>query len=305
MGYLARGGRLLPLAVALTMLVVVFVILRDQLAALTLADVTAEFRSLDTFQLGTAGLFTIMSYLVLTQYDRLALDYAQLAMDPVDIREIAFIAFAIGNTVGVSALSGGAIRLRAYSQEGIPGLEVATIVAFCALTFTVGAPLLLGLALLLTPATAIADLHLPPLLPDLLSIGLIGFTLGYLVLAYLAKGSGRWRDRVPPLRIAWRQVTVACLDMLCVAAVLYCLLPGDLNVTYVTLLSAYMIALFLGLVSSVPGGLGVFEAMLLVLLPQVPAAELLAAVLVFRIIYFLLPLLLALVVLAARELRLA
>ncbi|XOV86588.1 MAG: bifunctional lysylphosphatidylglycerol flippase/synthetase MprF [Pseudomonadota bacterium] len=305
--YLRRLGRALPALFAVLVLIAVALVLGHELGATSLDDITAELQSLSWRQLGLALFFTCLSYYLLTHYDRLALAYVGHQVEPWEMRVISFTAFAIGNNLGVSAISGGSVRLRAYSLIGISAIDVGKIVAFCALTFTLGAALLLGIALVIEPAQALEPLRFPVGLLRTLGGLLIAVTLVYLATARSLNTQllfGSWRFALPGFRIAVQQVLVASLDLMSAAAVLYVLLPAGHDVSYPVLLGAYVIAICLGLVSSLPGGIGVFEGMMLLLLPTFPTAELLAAVLVYRLIYYLLPLSVAAGILVTRELRL-
>jgi glycosyltransferase 2 family protein len=139
--------RQLPILFAVAVVVVVGYVLHHQLDAISLRDVQDEIRSLTATQLSLAFLCTIVSYLSLTNYDRLALQYVKHRIDVPELLSISFTAFAIGHNVGFAAVSGGSIRFRAYSAEGLSAVEIGKVIAFCSLTFAIGGSLLLGTTL--------------------------------------------------------------------------------------------------------------------------------------------------------------
>lgn len=245
-----------------------------------------------------------LGYLVLTAYDHLAMVYVRHPLPRGRITLASFISYAFSNTVGISIVTGGSLRYRFYSAWGLTAEEIARVVAFTAATFWLGIFTLGGLLFLV----------LPPELPSLgvlspFSLRGIGVILLILVGYYLfATARYRrplrvksWEFALPSLRVAVRQLLLGALDWALAGSVLYVLLPSGAGLTLGDFLGVYLLAQSGALISHVPGGLGIFETLIVFLLPEVPAPELLGALLIFRGVYYLLPLAVATVLLGGIE----
>jgi phosphatidylglycerol lysyltransferase len=253
-----------------------------------------------------AVLLTTLGYAVMTLYDRFALASIGRQLPWRRVSLISFISYAFSNAVGMSLLVSGSIRYRFYIQSGLSTTEVARVVLFCTLSFWLGLLALTGVTLLLVP--------LPPELP-LATFGLpMGALLTLLPLAWLAGGLirrplrlWRWRVSLPSPATGLRQILVGAFDWGLAAAVLYVLMPNELNNGFGHFLAIFVIAQMIGLISHVPGGLGVFEAVMLAGFGatgnEALAAPILGALAVFRVIYYLLPLCSATVLVLQREAR--
>ena len=268
------------------------------------ADVLAQLAATPRDALFAALILTIAGYGTLTFYDVIALRYAGVKLGWPVTALASFCAFAVGYTVGFAALSGGSIRLRVYSSAGVSPGQIAQVIAFCEFTSLTGALPLLGGSLLLNSHRASVALHMAEplvILGGLLAIALIA---GYLALNIWRSTPLHVAGRsvpIPGIRLALAQVVVACADQALAAAVLYVLLPAGAVDGFGAFLGLYLVAISVGLLSGVPGGFGVFETVFILLVPGVPAHQLFAALFAGRAIYCLLPFLVALVVLAARE----
>ncbi len=293
-----------PAMIAFLMFLFAARVLSQELSSIHFADVMAQLHNIPWYKVSLAFLFTAISYFSLTNYDRLALKYINHELNIWKTRAISFTAFAVGHTVGVSTISGGSIRYRAYSTAQFSAIEIASIIAFCTLTFGVGASLLLGMTLLLESTSSLAGLGVSDFILTILTILFIALTSVYLLLSVIRKQPirvGQWSFSLPDKSIAFQQVLFASIDLLAAAATLYILLPDTLSLNYPVLLGAYLIAIFLGVISNVPGGIGVFEGTLLLLLPDMPKVELLGAIIAYRVIYYLVPLGLAIVLMSIHE----
>lgn len=267
-------------------------------------EVLAHIAATPTRALSLALLLTAGSYLVLTQFDALAVRAIGAHVHWRTIVTTSFAAFAVGHNIGFAALSGGSIRLRWYSRAGLSAWQITQLIAFCSFTSLLGAALLCGLSLAGRPHLAGDVLHIGRF--GALAVGLlfIGFVIAYCLLGFLRREPlvlGRLRVPTPRLPIALGQVAVGSIDLTLAAGVLYVLLPESATHGFLAFLSVYLLSVAAGLASSLPGGIGVFETVLLLLLPDGPADEKLAAMLTYRAIYYLLPFVLALSSLAARE----
>ncbi len=218
----------------------------------------------------------------------------------------SLMAAAVGNNLGVAALSGGAVRYRLYSAIGLPAGDIGWLVGFGSITFALGVMTLGGLSLVLEAGSSATLLHLMPG-----PARLVGFTLLALVAAYLAFIAVRrrplavraWSIALPRLPTAAAQVLAGCLDLLFAGAALHVLLPEGHGVGFSAFAGLYALAVAAGAASNVPGGLGVFETAIVGLMPQVAVPALLGSILVYRAIYYLLPFSLALIGLIASEVR--
>jgi phosphatidylglycerol lysyltransferase len=211
----------------------------------------------------------------------------------------SFIAYAFGNNVGLSLLSSGSVRVRLYSQFGIPSGDIARIVAFTAAQLWAGLLPLAGVALL-----AGARGPLPPGVARVAGVLALAAVAGYLVLC--ARGrelSVRgFTLRPPSLPLALAQVAVSAADWTVAAWVLWLLLPAAAAVSFPSLLGLFLAAQIGGLVSQLPGGIGVFDTIVLAALtPSVPAPEALSVVVAYRIVYYVVPFLVAFALLVANE----
>lgn len=214
----------------------------------------------------------------------------------------SFIAYAFANNLGMGVLMGGALRAGVYSRFGVSLVQVAKVTAYGTLTFSLGVALLLGGALVRARPEVFELLRLSPAAGRAVGALLILVPFGY-----VAACAGRRRPirvfgrsfETPSARLAAVQTGFGLLDVSCSAALLWLLL-GAAAPHFVVFLGAYLVSIVAGLVSGVPGGVGVFESVMLKLLPSVDRAALAAALLGYRLTYYLAPLIVALVVLALR-----
>ncbi|MGB5639732.1 MAG: bifunctional lysylphosphatidylglycerol flippase/synthetase MprF [Sedimenticolaceae bacterium] len=282
-------------------------ILHRELAGVHFADVLARFRAVPWNAMLLALGFTCASYAALTGYDWLALRHIGRRLPYLNVALTSFIATAVGHNLGVAMLSGGAVRYRLYSAAGLSAAEVATVIGMIGLTFGLGVSFVVGLILLLATSEAALVLHLPAGLLQAVGVLLLTAVLAYAVWGAVRRAPLRlrgWQLAVPRPATTVLQVLFALADIACAAAVLYALLPAELAVSYPQLLSIYVLAVTAGILSHVPGGLGVFETVLLLSLPDAPRDVLLSAVLAYRAIYYLLPLGLAALLAVVQELHL-
>lgn len=278
-------------------------VLHRSLAALSLADVLAHLRAVPGGSVLAACLFTAGSYLMLTFYDYLALRGVGEKLPWPKVALTSFIAFGIGHSVGVSSISGGSIRYRDYSAAGVPALNVAGVVALVSLTFVLGIGTLLGLSLLVASEDAVQVIHLQPWQVQGIGAVILGLVIAYATMTRLRRTPihiGKRSFTLPPFALTLRQILVASTDLCLVAATLFVLLPDSIALNYPGFVGLFVLAVYAGTLSNVPGGLGVFESVLILLLPGAPPEAVLGSVLLYRIIYYLLPFMLAILALGLR-----
>ncbi len=297
-----------PPAVGFCLFLVALWVLHHALQRTTYADLKHEIEGLAGWRVLVALAFTAVSFIALAGYEDLALRSIGKRLAWARAALVAFIAQSIGHSTGFSAFIGVGLRYRIYAANGLDLADVAKVQLFFSWTFALGVMLLSGLALVFEPHVAAAVIALP--------LG-VWQTLGALLLlgvvVYLAlSASGRFavlrvrghRLDLPPFGLTVAQISLAVADMAAAAAALYVLLP-DMGVSFAAFLGMFTAAIIVGLLSNVPGALGVLESVLLLMLA--PTAEQLPAVMggmvVFRAVYYILPLLLGAVTLAGLEWR--
>jgi phosphatidylglycerol lysyltransferase len=267
-------------------------------------DILAHVHAIPTSRLLAAVVLTFAGYGCLTLYDALGLRFAGVRVPYPRLALISFMGYAIGHNVGLNTLSGGAVRYRAYLPLGLTAKQIGTVIAFGTLTFVLGAAVLLGLSLLSQAAVSGSVLHVHPSVVVAVGCVLLGGVGSYLWLAYSRHKSLRYGKIVIPIpkgRIALAQIAVASADLLCAAGVLYVLLPPQAAIGFAEFAGLYLIAVTAGIISNVPGGVGVFESVLLLIFRSVPPDHLLGALLAYRIIYYFGPFAVALTLLGAHE----
>jgi phosphatidylglycerol lysyltransferase len=302
----SRLSGIIGATATIAIIVVALWFLHRELAGISFAAVMSNIGSIPTWTLFAAAGFTICSYTVLTGYDAAGLHYLGSTIPYRQTALTSFMAFAVGHNVGVASLSGGSIRYRMYTLAGLSAPDVARLIVFISSTFGIGASGLLGVALLFMPATQTAVLHVPPSVIQL--AGYLLLSVPFIYVAFTAIRSkpvqlNSWMIAVPKPRIAVAQVCISAADIAFAAATLYVLLEPQLHIGFFSFLGVYMLALGAGVISSAPGGIGVFEAVLVAALPQVELTALLGIIIIYRLIYYVGPLALALLVLVGHESR--
>ena len=267
-------------------------------------DILQHVHAISNAKVLRAASLTCAGYACLTLYDALAVRFAGARVPYPRVALISFMGYAIGHNVGFNSISGGAVRFRAYTALGLSAKQIATIIAFGTLTFFLGAGVLLGFSLLTNAGLSGSVLHVHAWLARLAGGVLLCGVCAYLWLVCTRHAPLRFRRLeipVPKPRIAFAQIGISCIDMLCATGVLYVLLPQQAAMSFAAFAGVYLIALAAGAISNVPGGIGVFEFVLLLLLPQVPKDQLLGALVAYRAIYYFAPFGLALLLLGAHE----
>ena len=285
--------------------------LRAELVGLDRGALLAELRGFGAWRLVLAATATVASFVVLGGIELMALGYARRSADvPRSAAMLTgFVANALSQSIGVALLTGGAVRLRAYRRYGVGGVDIARLSGFVTLTATLGL-MATGAAAFLASS---APLHL---WHRELPVRLVGALLAASVGAYLAwsivgqrdvVGRGAWRMARPTPRVAVEQVSVAALDWVVTGSLLFLMLPPALGIGFLRALRVYLVAQTVGTASHVPGGAGVFDLMVLaLLLPAAGAgsrAAIVAALVAFRVLYYLIPLVVACLVAVAAEMR--
>jgi uncharacterized membrane protein YbhN (UPF0104 family) len=257
----------------------------------------------------SACVFVVAGYITLTFYDYFAL--RTIGRRGVPYRTAAFASFTsytIGHNLGATVLTGGAVRLHIYSAWGLGIVDVAKISFVTGLTFWLGNIFVLGLALTYAPGAATAVTHLPEW-----AIRAVGLAVSLAIGVYVAwlwprrrnVGWASWRITLPGAGLTVVQIGIGILDFAAGSLAFYCLMPALPATDFVTVAVGFVSATLLGFISHAPGSLGVFDATMLIALTQFEQEELLASLLIFRLLYFIIPFALAVSALGIRELSLA
>jgi phosphatidylglycerol lysyltransferase len=280
-------------------------VLYHELRAYHFHDILRHLEDLTAGRLFSALSLTVLSYLIMTAYDVLALRYVHHPLSYGKIGFASFIACAFSNNMGFGMIAGGSVRYRLYSAWGLSTLEITKVVAFCSLTLWLGFLTLGGIVFLVQPMVIPEALHLPFASIRFAGGIFLGVAGSYFLLSILRKKPFRihdWEFNLPSIRLSFAQIAVAMLDWAMAGSVLYALLPSSLKLSYSGFLGVYLLAQTAGLVSQVPGGLGVFETVVVLLLaPVLPPSAALGALLAYRGMYYLLPLLTGAALLGAQE----
>ena len=298
--------RHLPALAGVVLLGVALYVIQRELAGLKVSEVLVALDEIPARRLWQAGIATVLSYVVLTFYDMLGTRFVGHPLSYGKVAFASFTAYALAHNIGFAMLSGAAIRYRLYVLWGLTPLQIAGVVAFTSLTFVLGGLVLGGISLIFVPY---AIPVLGPYAPRAASFALGAAMLG-LVGAYALAGLVRTRPLrlfgtevpLPGPRMALAQIVLASADVAIVAAIFEALLPPIPALGFLGVLAIYVSAYTTAMASNVPGGLGVFDTLLLVgLAPYLPAATIVSAILIFRLLYYILPLVIAGGLFAANE----
>ncbi len=268
-------------------------------------QIIAQLKSLSTRQILIAIACTALSYWTLTFYDLSALSYARIKLPYKLVAFASFTGYAVSNNVGFALISGGGVRYRLYSAAGLSTGDIAKIIVFAGITFTVGLCAIGSFAFLIAPGELGPVAHVTPAVASTIGGVALALILATLVTAAINRRPIRiWRFRiaVPSVHMVAAQIAISGVDIALAAATLYIVLPPLAGIGYWGFLGLFSVALLLGVVSHVPGGIGVFESVMLLGLRQADGAAVLGGIIAYRAIYFLLPLIVAGILLAINEL---
>lgn len=271
----------------------------------TFEQILTELEAIPLKRIIFATFVTAISYLALSLYDFLAVSYVRRTLSAGRIIFSSFLGYAMSNNVGFPIISGTSMRMRLYAQWGINASTAAKIVAFTNVTFWTGVLFLGGIILIREPLEipkfGIFENHSAQFIGVLAIAALVIYLLS-LVIKKKPLRLIKWELPIPSLKMAMGQILVSSVDWILAAAVLYILLPHGHHITFIILLEVFILALTAGFVSHVPGGLGVFETIVILLLEGYASKPaLMSSLFAFRLIYFIMPLVVSLFSLAFYE----
>jgi len=253
-----------------------------------------------------ALLLVATSYWSLTFYDLFALRTIERTDIPYRIAALAsFTSYPIAHGIGAVALIAPVIRYRIYSRHGLSVFDVANISFLTGLTFWLGNLTALGLSVLWEPNSIGVIDFLPAPGNRAVAVALLAGVVAFLVWSWRSAGRigpARWSVKLPSGPMALLQIGLGIADLSAAALAMYVLIPADMNIDMFRAIAVFIAAMLLGFASHAPAGLGAFDATILIGLGDPDREEpLIAALLIFRFLYHLLPFALALALFGAVE----
>lgn len=296
-----RIGAIASVVLFAAAVIVLVLVIRD----LDFDKVMATFYATSRWQIFAALGLTVLSYLMLTGYDALALRQIAHKTVPYLLTAMAsFTSFAVSFTLGFPLLTAATVRYWVYSSVGLGTGAIASLTLIAGITFWLGMSIVLGTVMMLAPGQTSTFTRLPTDLNFYAGLMLLAGVLGYVVWISLKSRSVTlqgWTFHLPKPSISIGQMALGAADVCAACGVLYVLLPQGHGVPFATVIAAYVFANLLGVASHAPGGIGVFEATILLALPGIPREALLGSVLLYRVCYYLIPFIAAIWLLGLRE----
>jgi uncharacterized membrane protein YbhN (UPF0104 family) len=302
------GWSRIGVVLSVTIITIAVVVLYHLLHDIDVDETIEAIRATEVSDILLAAFFVALGYFTLTFYDLFALRTIGRSDVPYRVAALAaFTSYSIGHNIGASVFTAGAVRYRIYSAYGLSAVEVAKICFIAGLTFWLGNATVLGLGIAYAPQAASAIDQLPPWANRILAIVTLTILAAYLTWVWRRPrviGRSQWRITLPSGPSTLLQICIGIVDLSCCALAMYVLVPDEPNIGFVTVAVIFVSATLLGFASHAPGGLGVFDAAMLVALWQFDKEDLVAGLLLFRMLYYIIPFVLSLLILGSRELML-
>jgi uncharacterized membrane protein YbhN (UPF0104 family) len=296
----------LGVAISVTVIAIACYVLYHMLRGIDVDEVVEAIKQTEYSSIALAALFVTAGYFTLTFYDLFAVRAIGRPDIPYRVNALAaFTSYAIGHNVGASVFTGGAVRYRIYSAWGLNAIDVAKICFLAGLTFWLGNAAVLGLGIAYHPEAAANIDQLPAWLNRVAALGIIGGLVAYVAWVWMKPrrvGRGPWSVELPGGPLTLLQIMIGIVDLGFCALAMYMLVPDEPNLGFVVVAVIFVSATLLGFASHSPGGLGVFDAAMLVGLWQMDKEDLLAGMLLFRLLYYYAPFLVSVILLTLREL---
>src|SRR6185436_4693704 len=293
------GWKRLGIAASLLIIILAVTHLVRTLKGVDTGIILTALTEIAPHRIALAALCVVCAFCTLTFYDFFALRTIGKKHVPYRIAALSsFTSYVIGHNVGATVFTGGAIRFRIYSDYGLNAIDVAKICFLSGLTFWLGNLFVLGLGMAWHPWAASAMDLLPPQLNRLIALGCLAGIAAYLVWIFTGKGRRQlgqhgWKVFLPSAPLTLLQMLIGVVDLGFCALAFYLLLPVYPDVDFVSVAVVFILATLLGFASHAPGSLGVFDAAMLVALPQFTREHLVATLLLYRVLYFVIPFMIA------------
>src|ERR1700704_3195772 len=295
----------LGVAVSVTVIAIACYVLYHMLRGIDVDEVIEAIKQTDYSSIVLAAVFVTAGYFTLTFYDLFAVRAIGRPDIPYRVNALAaFTSYSIGHNVGASVFTGGAVRYRIYSAWGLNAIDVAKICFLAGLTFWLCKAAVLGLGSCYHPEAAANIAQLPAWLNRVVAIGIILGLVGYVAWVWMKPrnvGRGPWSVVLPGGPLTLLQIAIGIVDLGFCALAMYMLVPDEPNLGFVVVAVIFVSATLLGFASHSPGGLGVFDAAMLVGLWQMDKEDLLAGMLLFRLLYYIAPFVISVILLTLRE----
>ena len=300
------GWNRIGLAISLVIIVSACTVLYRILRAIDFAQVVVALKATDPKDVIFAGLFVALGYFTLTFYDLFAVRTIGKNHIPYRIAALAgFTSYSVGHNLGASVFTGGAVRYRVYSAWGLTAVDVAKVCFIAGLTFWLGNATVLGLGIAYEPEAASAIDQLPPWANRIIACTALAVLAAYVAWVWIKPrviGRAGWTVTLPGGPFTLLQIAIGIIDLTFCALAMYVLLPDNPPIDFIRLAVVFVSATLLGFASHSPGGLGVFDAAMLVALIEYDKEQLVAGLLLFRLLYYIIPFALSLAILGVREL---
>src|SRR6202034_139069 len=298
------------LGIAASLLIITFAIttLVRTLKGVDTGVILIALTEISPHRIVLAALCVIGAFCTLTFYDFFALRTIGKKHVPYRIAALSsFTSYSIGHNIGATVFTGGAIRFRIYADYGLTAIDVAKICFLSGLTFWLGNLFVLGFGMAWHPEAASAMDLLPAAINRLIALGGLAGIAAYFTWLVMGKnrrelGQNGWKVVLPSARLTLLQILIGVVDLGFCACAMYLLMPMQPGIDFISLAVVFILATLLGFASHAPGSIGVFDAAMLVALPEFGKEQLLATLVVFRILYFMIPFGIAISIMGAREL---
>lgn len=304
-GWIYRRKALISLAIMMVVAGLGLAALHHLLAEVRVHDFHSAFHAIKPVVIAASVALTALSYLALTLYDHVALEIVGKRLKWRTAALASFCSYTLSHNLGLSLLTGGSARLRIYGAAGLEPGDIARVIASASLAFWGGVVTMAALLMVVHPVVlTLGDVTLAPALQRATGIVVLGLAaMLLLALGRIARPVRLlgWTLALPTRRQAVAQILIACIDLMIASAALFILVPHAGISLYPLFFLSYALAIILTLISHVPGGIGVFEAVMLAGLPDLDRPSLLAALVAYRAIYYIIPLIIAVVLIAFHE----
>lgn len=279
-------------------------LLYREIHTISLDELTDSLHAIRAHNWLMAAGATLGAYVALAWYDRIAIAHLGKKISWWFITLCSFTTYALAHNIGASVFSGAVVRYRAYTSKGLGPHDIGVLIVFCSFTFALGTLFAGGVVLVSQPDLIKRVADVSPWLSVLIGGLMLGFVALYVLGSWRQFKPWKWGKlhvEYPRLGIVAKQLLAGPLELACAAAIIYFALPADNNPGYLVVLGVFLASFSLALLSHAPGGLGVLEVTFLAAMPELPTADVLAALIVFRGFYLLLPFALSLLVVLGFE----